>query len=58
MPLALPACVLFLSLMQLVNGAKFLNGTPLSLSSSCLAAVSSPSLVTVIFPLTKIHASL
>ena len=58
MPLALSTCVLFISLMQLVNGAKFLNATPISLSSSCLAAVSSHSLVIIIFPLTKIHASL
>ena len=38
MSLALSTCVLFISLMQLVNGAQFLNATPLSLSSACLAA--------------------
>ena len=30
--------VLFILLMHLVNGAQFLNITPLSLSSACLAA--------------------
>ena len=35
----------------MVNGAQFLNATPLSLSSACLAAASSPALVIVIFPL-------
>ena len=30
--------VLFILLMHLVNGAQFLNVTPLSLSSACLAA--------------------
>ena len=44
--------------MQLVNGAQFLNATPLSLSSACLDAASSPALVIVIFPLTKIYVSL
>ena len=34
MSLALSTCVLFISLMQLVNGAEFLNATPLSLSSA------------------------
>ena len=42
MSLALPTCVLFISLMQVINGAQFLNATPLSLSSACLAAASSP----------------
>ena len=43
--------------MQLVNGAQFLNATPLSLSSTCLAAVSAPAPVIVMVPLTKIYAS-
>ena len=58
MSLALSTCVLFISLMQLVNGVQFLNVTPLSLSSSCLAAASAPLPVIVIFPLTRIYASL
>ena len=44
--------------MQLVNGAQFLNPTPLSLSSACLAATSAPALVIFIFRLTRIYASL
>ena len=56
--LALCICVLFISLMQLVNGAQFLNATPLSLSSACLAAASSSAPAIVVFPLTKIYASL
>ena len=35
--------------MQLVNGAKFLNATPLSISFACLAAASSPAPVIVMF---------
>ena len=58
MSLALPTCVLFISLMQLVNGAQFLNATPLSVSSACLAAASTPSPAIVIVPLTRIYASL
>ena len=42
--------VLFILLMHLVNGAQFLNVTPLSLSSACLAAASSPAPVIVIAP--------
>ena len=38
MPLALSTCALFISLMQLVKRVQFLNATPLSLSSACLAA--------------------
>ena len=41
--------------MQLVNGAQFLNATPLSHSSACLPAASSPAPVIVIFPLTRIY---
>ena len=48
MSLALSICVLFFSLMQLMNGAQFLNATPLSLSSACLAAALSPAPVIVI----------
>ena len=44
--------------MQLVNGAQFLNAKHLFLSSACLAATSDPLPVIVIFPLTKIYASL
>ena len=58
MSLVLSVCVLFISLVQLVNGAQFLNDTPLSLSSACLAAALSPAPVIVIFPLTRMHASL
>ena len=43
--------------MQLANEAQILNATPLSLSSACLAAASSPSQVIVIFPLTRMYAS-
>ena len=42
----------------MVNGAQFLNATPLSLSSACLAAASSPAPVIVIFSLPWIYASL
>ena len=48
MSLALSTCVLFISLMQLVKGAQFLNATPLSLSSACLAAASAPAPLIVI----------
>ena len=50
--------VYYLLLMQLVNGARFLNDKPLSLSSAHLAAALSPAPVIVIFPLTRIYASL
>ena len=53
MSLALSTSVLFISLMQLVKGAQFLNVTPLSLSSACLAVVSAPAPVIVIVPLTR-----
>ena len=69
--LALSTWVLFISLMQLVNGAKFLHATHLSLSSACLtanncAAVlglsssgSGPTFpIIFMFPLTRIYASL
>ena len=57
MSLALSTCVLFISLIQLVNGAQFLNITPLSHSSACLAAASAPAPSIVIVPLTKIYMS-
>ena len=57
MSLALFICVFFISLIQLVNGARFLNATPLSLSSACLAVALSPTPVIVIFPLTRTYAS-
>ena len=58
MSLALSICVLLISLIQLVNGAQFLNITTLSLSSACLAAASFPVPVIEIVPLTRIYASL
>ena len=58
MSLALSICVLLISLIQLINGVQFLNTTPLFLSSACLAAASSPAPAIVIFPLTRIYASL
>ena len=58
MSLALSTGVLLISLMQLINGAQFLNATPLSLSSAYLAAASAPSPVIVIVPLTRMYASL
>ena len=58
MSLSLSICVLFISLMQLVNGTQFLNATTLSLSSTCLASALSPAPVIVVFPLTRIYASL
>ena len=56
MYLALSICVLFILLMQLVNGAQFLNITFLLvlLAATPAAAV----LSTVIFRLTRIYASL
>ena len=54
MSLALPICVLFISLMQSVNGTQFLNTTSLSalfgLSPSCSAIH--------IVPLTSVYVSL
>ena len=58
MSLALSICLLLISLIQLINGAQFLNITPLFLSSACLAAASFPAPAIVIFPLTRIYASL
>ena len=58
MSLALSTCALLISLIQLINGAQFLNATPLSLSSACLVAAPAPAPVIVIFPLTRTYASL
>ena len=58
MPLALSICVLFISLIQLIKGAQFLNDTLLSVSSASLVAVSAPLPLIVIVPLTRIYASL
>ena len=49
--------VLFILLMHLVNGAQFLNVTPLSLSSASLASSSSPAPVIVIVPFTSMYES-
>ena len=49
--------VLFILVMHLVNGAKFLNVTPLFLSSARLAAAPSPAPVTVIVPFTSMYES-
>ena len=48
--LAFSICVLLVSLMQLINGAQFLNATPLSLSSACLVAAPAPAPVLLFFP--------
>ena len=48
-------CVLLISLMQLVNGAKFLNITFLLVLFA--AAPAAAVLLTVIVPLTRIYAS-
>ena len=53
--LALSFSVLFISLLQLVNGAQFLVTTPLSLSYACLAAASAPAPQIVILPLTSMY---
>ena len=55
MSVALSICILLISLVQLVNGAQFLNITfLLVLFASASAAV----LLTAIVPLTKIYTSL
>ena len=55
MSLALSTCVSLISLIQLINGAQFLNAAALSLSSVYLAATSAPAPVIVIV---LIYASL
>ena len=54
MSLALSICVLFVSLMQLVNGAQFLSITFLSQLLATPAAIATTDKV----PLTSMHASL
>ena len=54
MSLALSTCVLLISLMQLVNGGKFLNIFLLVIFASASAATV---LLTVIVPLTRIYVS-
>ena len=49
--------VLFILRMHFVNGAQFLNVTPLFLSSSSLAAASSPAPVIVILPFQSMYES-
>ena len=56
MSLALPICVLLISLIQLVNGAQFLNITFLLVLFT--AAPAAAVLLTPIVPLTRIYASL
>ena len=56
MPLALSICLSLISLMQLVNGAQFLNITFLLVLFA--AASAAAVLLTAIVPLTRIYASL
>ena len=49
--------VLFTLLMHLVNGAQFLNVTPLSRSSACLSPALSPAPVIVIVTFTSMYES-
>ena len=49
--------VLFIVLVHLVNGAQFLNVTPLFLSSARLAAASSPAPLIVIVPFKSMYES-
>ena len=56
MSLALSICVLLILLIQLVNGAQFLNITFLLILFA--AAPAAAVLVTLIVPLTRIYASL
>ena len=56
MSLPLSTCVLLISLIQLVNGAQFLNITFLLILFA--AAPAAAVLLAVIFPLTKIYVSL
>ena len=58
MSLALSVSILFISLLQLINGAQFLNVTPSFLSSSSLPGASYLAPVVIIFPLTTIYALL
>ena len=58
MSLALPTCVLLISLMQLVKGAQFLNITFLLVLFAAASAAGAAVLLTVIVPLARIYASL
>ena len=58
MSLALSTSVLFISFIQLVKEAQFLNATLLSLSFACLVAASAPAPLIVNVPLTRMYASL
>ena len=49
--------VLFIQPMHLVNGAQFLNVTPLSVSSACLSPALAPAPVIAIVPLTSMYDS-
>ena len=49
--------VLLILLTHLVNGAQFLNVTPLSFSSACSAAAIAPSPVIVIVPFASMYES-
>ena len=55
--LALSISLLFISLLQLINGAQFLNITPLFLLSACLAVASAPAPVIVFLTLASIYVS-
>ena len=54
-PFSLSTCALFISLMQSVDGALFLNIISLFLSSVCVAAASAPSPVIVIVSFARMH---
>ena len=56
--LALSISVLFISLLQVINGGQLLNIFPLFFSSACLAAASSPAPVSFILLVTSIYVSL
>ena len=58
MYLGLSTFELFISVTQINEWSRVLNAKPLSLPSACLAAALSPTAVIVIFPLTRIYASL
>ena len=55
---AFSTCVLFISLIQSVNSAQFLNNTCLSFLSAYLAVVVALATTTIILLLTSIYASI
>ena len=55
---ALSIWVVFISLMQSVNGAQFFNITSLSLSPNCFGASSASASIIAIVPLTSVYALL